>query len=124
MAWVVEDCSRPLRIGDKRIEYGRLLKEQLQVEEEMRKKVEKQLETKGAELEGSRVELMAAQAEVAQLKEAFSKYREDASMEVSRLHARAKDAERRVARVPGEITIAKTMALFESKSSVELTGLC
>ena len=40
----------------------------------MRKKAEEQLETKGAELEGACAELMVAQAEVAQLKEAFSKY--------------------------------------------------
>ena len=51
----------------------------------MRKKAEEQLETKEVELEGARAKLTAAQTEVAQLKEAFSKYREDASLEVSRL---------------------------------------
>ena len=51
----------------------------------MRKKAEEQLETKGAELERAPAELTAAHAEVAQLKEAFSKYREVTSMEVSRL---------------------------------------
>ena len=65
MAWALEDCSRPLRIGERRIEYGHLIKEKLQVEEEMRKKAEEQLETKGAELEGARAELAAAQTQVA-----------------------------------------------------------
>ena len=90
----------------------------------MRKKAEEQLETKEAELEGDRVELTAAQSEVAQLKEAFSKYREDATMEVSRLHARVEDAKRRVARVPGEITAAKIVALSEYKSSAEFEQVC
>ena len=40
MAWVLEDCDRPLRTGERQIEYGRLLKERLQEEEEMRKKGE------------------------------------------------------------------------------------
>ena len=40
MAWALEDCSRPLRIRERQIEYGCLIKEQLKVEEEMRKKAE------------------------------------------------------------------------------------
>ena len=40
MAWALEDCSIPLRIGDRQIEYGCRIKEQLQVEEEIRKKAE------------------------------------------------------------------------------------
>ena len=50
MAWEPEDWDRPLRIGERRIEYGRLIKEQLEEEERMRKKDEEQLETKGAVL--------------------------------------------------------------------------
>ena len=53
------------------------------MEEEIRKKAKEQFETKGAELKGTRAELTAAQTEVAQLKEAFLKYQEDASMQVS-----------------------------------------
>ena len=49
----------------------------------MRKKAKEQLETKGAELERARAELATAQTEVTSLKEAFSKYREDALMKVS-----------------------------------------
>ena len=49
----------------------------------MRKKAKEQLETKEAELEGARAKLTVAQIELAQLKEAFSKYREDALMEIS-----------------------------------------
>ena len=83
----------------------------------MRKKAEEQLETKGAELEGARAELTAAHTEVAQLMEEFSKYWEDALMEVSWLQAQAEDTERRVAGVPREIAVAKTVALSEYKSS-------
>ena len=79
----------------------------------MRKKVEEQLETKGAELEGALAELTIALTELGQLKETFLKYWEDASMEVSQLQARAEDVERKVAGVPGEITAAKTSALSE-----------
>ena len=57
MAWALEDCDRPLRVGERRLEYGRLMKENLQVEEEKRKKDEEQLETKGAELEGALAKL-------------------------------------------------------------------
>ena len=38
MAWALEDCDMPLRIGERQIEYGHLLKERLQEEEEMRKR--------------------------------------------------------------------------------------
>ena len=79
----------------------------------MRKKVEEQLETKGAELEGARAELTTAQTELAQLKETFSKYQEDALMEVFWLQAQAEDAERKVAGVAREIAAAKTVALSE-----------
>ena len=40
MTWAHQDRDRPPRIGDRRIEYGRLLKERLQEEEGMRKKAE------------------------------------------------------------------------------------
>ena len=86
----------------------------------MRKKAEEQLETKGVELEGARAELTTAQTEVAQLKVAFSKYQEDALMEVSRLQARAEVAERKVAGVIGEIAAAKTATLSEYQSSAEI----
>ena len=49
----------------------------------MRKKAEKQLETKGAELKGASAKLMTAQTELAHLKKTFLKYREDILMEVS-----------------------------------------
>ena len=76
-------------------------------------------ETQGAKLEGARTELRSVQAEVAELKEASSKYREDALMEISQLQARAEDAERKLARVPKEIATAKTTALAEYQSSAE-----
>ena len=40
-------------------------------------------------------------------------------MEISRLHARVDDAERRLAEVPREISVAKTAALAEYQSSAE-----
>ena len=40
-------------------------------------------------------------------------------MEISRLHARADDAEKRLAEVPKEIVAAKTAALVEYQSSAE-----
>ena len=113
MAWALEDCDQPLRIGDKREHYGRVMKENLQAEEEKRKKAEKQLETQGAELEGARVELKAAQAELARLKETFSKHREDALMQVFRLQARVDEEERKLAGVLEEIVVAKIAALAE-----------
>ena len=48
---------------------------------------------------------------MAQLKEEFSKYRENALMKVSRVQAQAKDGERKVAGVPEEIAAVRTMAL-------------
>ena len=89
------------------------MKENLQAEEEMRKKAEEQLQTKAIGLKGACAELMVAQVEVAQLKEEFSKYREDALMEVSWLQARVEDTERKVVGVPGELAAAKTAALSE-----------
>ena len=90
----------------------------------MRKKVEEQLETKGAKLEGAHAVLTATQTEVAQLKEAFSKYWKDALMEVSRLQARAEDAERKVAGVTKEIAATKTTALSEYQSSAKFIQVC
>ena len=119
MALALEDYDRPLRVRKRRLEFGCLMKENLQEEEEMRKKANEQLEIKGVKLEGARAELTAARAEVAQLKEAFSKYQKDALMEVSQLHAGAEDAERKVAGVHGEIAAAKTAALSEYQSSTK-----
>ena len=76
-------------------------------------------ETQGAELERARAELRSVQAELVELKEASSKYREDALMEISQLYARAKDAERKLAGVPEEIAAAKTVALAKYQSSAE-----
>ena len=76
------------------------------------------------ELEGARAELTTAQTEVAQLKKAFLKYREDALMEVSWLQARAEDAERKVAEIAGEIAAARTVALFEYHSLAEFKQVC
>ena len=64
-------------------------------------------------MEGARVELRAVQAQLAELKEASSKYQEDALMEVSQLQARVEDSERKLVGVPEEITAAKTVALAE-----------
>ena len=70
-------------------------------------------ETQGAELEGARAELRSVQAELDEVKEASSKYQEDALLEISQLHARAEDAERKLVGVPEEIATAKTVALVE-----------
>ena len=113
MTWVHEDCDRPLRVRERQIEHARLLKERLQEEEKMGKKAEKQLETQGAELEGAHVELAAAQTEVTGLKAAFSKYREDALIEVSRLQAQAENAERKVVKAAEEMVAVETVALSE-----------
>ena len=77
------------------------------------------METQGAELEGAHAELKAGQAELAQLKVTSSKHRENALMEVSQLQARVEDAERKLAGVPEEITIAKIAVLAEYQSSTE-----
>ena len=119
MAWTLEDCDKPLRIGKKREHYGSVMKENLQVKEQRRKKAEEQLETQGAELEGAHAELKAAQAKLAQLKVTSSKHRENALMEVSRLQARVEDAERKLVGVPEEITIAKITVLAQYQSSTE-----
>ena len=70
-------------------------------------------------MEGARAELKIVQAELAELKETSSKYWEDALMEISRLQARADDAERKLAGVPEEIVAAKTAALARYQSSAE-----
>ena len=88
------------------------MKKKLQEKKELRQKAEDAAETRGAELK-------AAQAELAELKESSSKYWEDAMMEISRLHARVDDAERRLAEVPRQITAAKIVALSEYQSSAE-----
>ena len=50
---------------------------------------------------------------MARLKAAFSKYQEDALMEVSHLQAQAEDAERKVVEAVEEVAVAKTVALSE-----------
>ena len=67
------------------------MKEKLHEKKELRQKAEDAAETRGTELEGARAELKIAQAEFAELKMSSSKYREDAVMEIFRLHARADD---------------------------------
>ena len=79
----------------------------------------KQLETWGAELDGDHAKLRATQAELAQLKETSSKCRADALMEISQLQARVDDAERKLAKVPEEITAARTAALAEYQPLAE-----
>ena len=102
-----------------RKEFGRALKEKIQVKEQLRKEAEESEDTQGAKLEGARAELRPVQAELAELKEASSKHREDTLMEISQLQAQAEDAERKLAGVPEEITAAKTSALAEYQSSAE-----
>ena len=118
MAWALQDCDKVLKLGESRKEFGRALNEKLQAEEQLRKEVEEWAETQGAELEGARAELRSVQAEFAEIKEASSKYREGALMEISQLQARADDSERKLAGVPGVIAAAKTGALAEYQSSV------
>ena len=119
MALALQDCDRILKLGESRKDFGRVVKEKLQAEEQLREKVEEQLETQGAELKEARAELKTVQAELAELKETSSKYREDALMEISWLQARADDAERKLAGVPKEIAAAKTAAVAEYQSSAE-----
>ena len=57
MAWALQDCDRTLKLGEKRKDFYRAMKENLKVEKELRKKAEEQLETRGGELEGARAEL-------------------------------------------------------------------
>ena len=119
MAWALQDYYRTLKLGEKGKDFGRVMKENLKADEEVRKKAKEQLETRGAKLEGARAELRAAQAELAQLKETSSKCWEDALMEISQLQARVDDAKRKLARVPEEITAARTVALAEYQSLAE-----
>ena len=56
---------------------------------------------------------------MAELKGTSSKYRDDALIEISQLQARAEDTERKLVRVPEEVTAAKTAALAEYQSSAE-----
>ena len=100
MAWALQECDRTLRLGEQRKDFSRRMKEKLQEEKELRKKAEDMAETRGAELEGARAELKTAQVELAELKESSFKYWEDAVMEISQLHARVDDAEKRLAKVP------------------------
>ena len=113
MAWALQDCDPTLRLREQRKDLSRRMKEKLQAKKELRQKAEDTVETRGAELEGARVKLKTAQAKLAELKESSSKYREDVVMEISQLHTQADDAERRLAEVPKEITVAKTTALAE-----------
>ena len=85
MAWVLQDCDRVLKLGEKQKNFGRIMKENLKAEDELRKKAEEQLETWEAELAGARAEIRATHAKLAQLKETFSKFWEDAFIEISRL---------------------------------------
>ena len=77
------------------------------------------METQGAELEGARAELRSVHTELAELKEASSKYQEEALMEISQLQAQAEDTKRKLAGVPEEIAAAKTATLAEYQSSTE-----
>ena len=75
-------------------------------------------------MDGAHAERSAAQTEVTDLKAAFSKYREDALMEVSCFQARAEDSERKVVKAAEEVAVAKTVALSEYQSSVEFNQVC
>ena len=97
MAWAYQDCDRSLRLGEQLNDFSRHIKEKLQEEKELRQKAEDAAETRGAELEEARAKLKTAQAEFAEVKESSSKYRENAMMEISRLHIQVDDADRRLA---------------------------
>ena len=43
ISWAFQDYGRTLKLGEKRKDFGRALKENLKVEEKLRKKVEEQL---------------------------------------------------------------------------------
>ena len=105
MPWALQDCDRVLKLGERRKDFGRVMKKNFQAEKEMRKEVKRKLETQGVKLQGARAELKAAQTELAQLKETSSKCREDTLMEISWLQARV-DTKRKLARVPEELTVA------------------
>ena len=66
-----------------RAEYTKELRGKVWKEEGRRKKTKAQLETKGAELEGARVDRAAARAKVTHIKVEYSKSREVSFMEVS-----------------------------------------
>ena len=119
MAWALQDCDWILKLGESLKDFSHVMKKKLQVEKQLREKVEEQLETQEAMLEGARAELKTVQAELAELKETSSKYWEDALMEISQLQARADDIERKLAGVPKEIVVAKTAALAEYQSLAE-----
>ena len=82
------------------------------------------VETKWAELEVARAELKTAQAELVELKESSSKFLEDFVMEITRLTAQAEGVKRKLAEVPKEIAVAKTVALAEYQSSAEFRQVC
>ena len=74
MPWAFQDCDRILELRELHKDFGRAMKEKLQAKEQLREKVEEQLETQGVEQEGARAELKTVQAELAELKETFSNY--------------------------------------------------
>ena len=50
MAWALQDCDRTLKLEKRRKDFGRVMKENLKADDELRKKAEEQLETRGAKL--------------------------------------------------------------------------
>ena len=85
MAWALQHCDRTLKLGESQKEFSRAMKEKLRVEEQFKKEAEERAETQEAKLEGALVELRSVQGELAGLKEASSRYQEDALMEISQL---------------------------------------
>ena len=85
MAWALQDYDRILKLEETQKDFSRVMKEKLQAKEQHRERAKEQLE-------GARAELKTIQAELAELKETSSKYREDALMEISQLQAQADDA--------------------------------
>ena len=45
MAWALQDCDRILKLGESHKDFGHVMKEKLQVEEQLREKAKEQLET-------------------------------------------------------------------------------
>ena len=45
MAWALQDCDRILKLGETQKDFGRVMKEKLQAEEQLREKAEEQLKT-------------------------------------------------------------------------------
>ena len=119
MAWALQDCDQTLKLRDSQNDFNRAMKEKLRAEEQLGKDAEQRTETQGAELEGARDELKSVQAELAELREASSKYWEDALVEISKLQARAEDTKKMLAGVPEEVVAAKTAALAEYQFSTE-----